>query len=79
VEKTLKKPSEPLVFSKTVATSYLAPEAPSGRRTKARRGGQPGRPSGSRLLMPVDAVAEDLTRVVAHRSWSEPTASQSGS
>ncbi len=44
MEKTLKKPSKPLIFSKTVATSYLVPEAPSTRRTKARRGGQAGRP-----------------------------------
>ena len=74
MEKTLKKPSKPLVFSKTVATSYLAPEAPSGRRTKVRRGGQPGRPSGSRLLTPLDAVAEDLTSVLAPAGSSRRTA-----
>jgi site-specific recombinase XerD len=74
VEKTLKKPSKPLIFSKTVATSYLAPEVPSSRRTKARRGGQAGRPSGSRLLVPVDVVAEDLAPVVAPRSSSRRAA-----
>jgi hypothetical protein len=34
VKQTLKKSSKPLGLSKTVATSYLAPEAPSGRRTR---------------------------------------------
>jgi hypothetical protein len=58
VEKTLEKPSKPLVFSKTVDTSYLAPEGAVVRRSRRRRGGQAGRPSGSPLLMPVDAVAE---------------------
>jgi hypothetical protein len=49
VEETLEKPSKPLGFSKTVATRYLAPEAPSRRSSKGNHGGQPGRPA-SRLL-----------------------------
>jgi len=64
VEKTLEKPSKPLGFSKTVATRYLAPEAPPERRSKRRRGAQPGRPT-SRLLRRMDADEDDLAPVVA--------------
>ena len=64
MEKTLEKPSKPLGFSKTVATRYLAPEAPPERRSKRRRGAQPGRPT-SRLLRRMDADEDDLAPVVA--------------
>lgn len=56
MQNRLEKPSKPLGFSKTVATRYLAPEAPA-RHSKAKHGGQPGRPS-SRLLRP-EVSAED--------------------
>jgi site-specific recombinase XerD len=64
VEKTLEKPSKPLGFSQTVATRYLAPEAPPERRSKRGRGAQPGRPT-SRLLRRMDADEDDLAPVVA--------------
>jgi site-specific recombinase XerD len=73
VEKTLEKPSKPLVFSQTVATRYLAPEAAPARRTKRRRGAQPGRPT-SRLLKRIDAGAEDLAPLEAQRGSSRRTA-----
>jgi site-specific recombinase XerD len=58
VQNRLEKPSKPLGFSKTVATRYLAPEAPAGR-SKAKHRGQAGRPS-SRLLRPqVDGDEHD--------------------
>jgi hypothetical protein len=73
VEKTLEKPSKPLGFSQTVATSYLAPEAPPERRSKRRRGAQPGRPT-SRLLRRIDADDDDLTALDATRGSSRRAA-----
>jgi len=69
VEKTLEKPSKPLGFSKTVATSYQAPETPPEHRSKRRRGAQLGRPT-SRLLRRIDADDDDLTAVDATRGSS---------
>jgi site-specific recombinase XerD len=56
VQNRLEKPSKPLGFSKTVATRYLAPEVPA-RRSKAKHGGQAGRPS-SRLLRPAEVESD---------------------
>jgi hypothetical protein len=63
VQNRVEKPSKPLAFSQTVATPYLAPEAPP-RRSRASRGGQAGSPA-SRLLRPdVDADREASPVVV---------------
>jgi site-specific recombinase XerD len=73
VEKTLEKPSKPLVFSQTVATRYLASETAPARRSKPRRGAQPGRPS-SRLLRRIDAGDQDLAPLEAQRGSSRRAA-----
>ena len=73
MEKRLEKPSKPLGFSKTVVTRYLAPEAPSARRSKSVRGAQAGRPT-SRLLRRVAAGEDDLAPVVALRGSSRRAA-----
>jgi site-specific recombinase XerD len=75
VQNRLEKPSKPLGFSKTVATRYLAPDAPQGR-SKTKHGGQAGRPS-SRLLRPeVDSDKEDSSPPITRVHTSPRTASQ---
>jgi site-specific recombinase XerD len=75
VQNRLEKPSKPLGFSKTVATRYLAPDAPQGR-SKTKHKGQAGRPS-SRLLRPeVDGDKDDSSPPITQVHTSPRTASQ---
>ena len=73
MENSLKKPSKPLGFSKTVDTGFLAPEAPP-RRYRARRNGQGGRPA-SRLLKPeLNGDDQDSSPLIARRGASHRSA-----